>query len=257
VTDMTTLDILKQLILSHNQIVYFGGAGTSTESGIPDFRSKDGLYNQPTPYSGYSPEYLLSSSCLEDHPDVFFSFLRSKMDSRPYQPNKAHYALAELEKRGRLSAVITQNIDGLHQRAGSQRVIELHGNTRDCHCEFCGKKYPDYYPFLSSDQVPLCRDCLSLKRRAAVRPDVVLYGEMLPEKAWRDAVRYLREADLLIIGGTSGTVYPAAGLVEEYRGEDLVIINRDQTTFESASIRTESHTWVIRESIGETLASVI
>jgi len=255
---VTAIDTLRQLIQTHSSIVYFGGAGTSTESGIPDFRSKDGLYNQPTPYSGYSPEYLLSDSCLEDHPDIFFAFLRGKMDTRSYLPNKAHFALAELERRGKLSAVVTQNIDGLHQKAGSKTVIELHGNIRDCHCESCGKQYPDYYPFLSQDNIPICEDCRRKNRpHPVVRPDVTLYGESLPEKAWRDAIRYIRAADLLIIGGTSGTVYPAAGLVEEYCGTDLVIINRDQTTFENSHLQKSHRMLIIRESIGETLSNAI
>lgn len=212
---------LKDFIDSSDNIVFFGGAGVSTESGVPDFRSADGLYNQhDVHFEGYRPEYLLSHDCLEYEPKVFYEFYRQKMDTRNILPNSAHRFLAELEKSGKLRAVITQNIDGLHQKAGSEKVYEIHGTTQRNYCQRCGKKYPADYIFESSEAVPHC-DC-----GGTVRCDVTLYGEMLPAKAVECAVRAIESADLLIIGGTSLTVYPAAGFVNYFHGKHRVIINK-------------------------------
>lgn len=214
---------LFQLINESENIVFFGGAGVSTESGIPDFRSKDGLYNQhDVQFEDYSPEYLLSADCLYHHPKVFFEFYRQKMDTRHIRPNITHYFLAKLEQSGKLSTVITQNIDGLHQAAGSQNVIELHGATTRNYCVNCGKRFPSDYIFSSSDAIPRCTECGHM-----VRPDVTLYGEQLPPNAYEKAVSAIRAADMFMIAGTSLKVYPAAGLVWEFHGRHLVVVNRE------------------------------
>ena len=206
--------------------VFFGGAGVSTESGVPDFRSKDGLYNQKdVRFDAYPPEYLLSHDCLVNEPKVFFEFYRQKMDARNVHPNAAHKALARWEREGKLSAVVTQNIDGLHQKAGSRRVYEIHGTTLRNYCMRCGKPFPSDYLFDSPDPVPHCT-CGGI-----VRSDVTLYGESLPEEAVEGAVRAISEADLLIIGGTSLTVYPAASFVRYFSGDHLVIVNKDPLSF--------------------------
>ena len=213
---------LKDMIADSQSIVFFGGAGVSTESGIPDFRSKDGLYNQrDIQFEKYSPEYLLSHSCLVDNPKVFYEFYRQKLDVRGIEPNITHIKLAEMEKAGKLTAVITQNIDGLHQKAGSQKVLEIHGTTMKNYCSKCGKIFPADYIFKSQGDYPVC-SCGGM-----VRPDVTLYEEMLPEDAWAGSMRVLNNADMLIIAGTSMTVYPAASLVTYFRGKYLVVINRD------------------------------
>lgn len=216
------IGILAEYIHESENIVFFGGAGVSTESGVPDFRSKDGLYNRPNVgFEGYTPEYLLSHACLVNHPEVFFEFYRQKMDMRTVKPNAAHFFLAELERKGKLKAVVTQNIDGLHQRAGSQNVFEIHGTTRRNYCSRCGKPYPGDYIFTSGESVPHCT-CGGI-----VRCDVTLYGESLPEAAVEGAIHAIREADMLIIGGTSLTVYPAASYVRYFCGKHLAVINRD------------------------------
>jgi len=217
---------LQDWIDSSQRIVFFGGAGVSTESGVPDFRSKDGLYNQhDVRFDAYSPEYLLSHDCLVDEPEVFFEFYRQKLDARDVEPNTAHRYLAELEKRGKLKAVVTQNIDGLHQKAGSRTVYEIHGTTRRNYCMRCGKAYPADAIFTSPDPVPRC-EC-----GGVIRCDVTLYGESLPEREVDGALAAIASADLLIIGGTSLTVYPAASFVRFFRGKHRVIINKEHLPF--------------------------
>ena len=231
---------LRRMIRESDNIVFFGGAGVSTESGIPDFRSKDGLYNQQY---AYPPEMILSHSFYESKPEEFFRFYRAKLLAPDAKPNAAHYKLAELERRGKLKAVVTQNIDGLHQDAGSRRVLELHGSVRRNYCESCGKFY-DMDFMLRSEGVPRCT-C-----GGRVKPDVVLYEEGLDPKTLNDAVRCIAGADLLIIGGTSLNVYPAAGLINYYRGHKLVLVNK------SAVAADVGADLVIRDPIGETLAQI-
>ena len=238
---------LTELIKNSKRTVFFGGAGVSTESGIPDFRSKDGLYNvRDVQFEQYEPEYLLSIDCLESEPKVFFEYYRQKLDTHNIQPNRAHYKLAELEKAGLLAGIITQNIDGLHQRAGSVNVAEVHGSTLRNYCSRCGKKFPADYIFKSTGDYPVCDACGGM-----VRPDVTLYGEMLPEDEIAKADSYIRGAELLIVGGTSLTVWPAAGYVSRFRGGHLVIINRDATAYDSYA------DLVFHESIGEVLGSIV
>ncbi len=217
-----TIATLQQWIDRVENIVFFGGAGVSTESGVPDFRSKDGLYNQKdVQFERYTPEYLLSHTCLVREPAVFFAFYRQKMDARRVQPNAAHRYLAALEAAGKLAGVITQNIDGLHQKAGSRRVYEIHGTTARNYCMACGKPFAADYLFTSPDPVPRCA-C-----GGVVRCDVTLYEEALPEAAVQGALAAMRRADLLIIGGTSLTVYPAASFISYFTGSRRVVINRD------------------------------
>lgn len=212
----------KEFIEESHAIVFFGGAGVSTESGIPDFRSKDGLYNQKdVQFEKYSPEYLLSHSCLVDHPKVFFEYYRQKMDTRDIEPNITHKVLAKWEEQGKLKAIVTQNIDGLHQKAGSKRVYELHGTTQQNFCSRCRKEYPSDYLFESKEAVPKC-PCGGI-----IRPYVTLYEEALPEDAVSGAIRAITEADMLIIGGTSLRVYPAASYVRYFKGKHLVVINKE------------------------------
>lgn len=211
-----------QMIESSRKVVFFGGAGVSTESGVPDFRSKDGLYNQhDVRFDAYSPEYLLSHSCLRDHPNVFFEFYRQKMDARHVSPNAAHYFLAALERAGKLYAIVTQNIDGLHQKAGSKNVYEIHGTTMDNYCVRCGKHYPADFIYESGEAVPHC-DCGGI-----IRCNVTLYEEGLPERAVSGAVMSIQHADMLIIGGTSLSVYPAASFIQYFGGYKLAVINRE------------------------------
>ena len=214
---------LNEIIDGSDNIVFFGGAGVSTESGVPDFRSKDGLYNnRGVEFEKYPPEYLLSHSCLVNEPKVFFEFYRQKMDARNVMPNAAHIFLAELEKRGKLKAVITQNIDGLHQKAGSKTVYEIHGTTMKNYCVKCGKTYSENFIFDSPDTIPVCPVCGGM-----VRCDVTLYEESLPERAVENAINAIINAEVLIIGGTSLTVYPAASFIRYFRGKHLVVINKD------------------------------
>ncbi len=234
-------EILKQWIDKCDNIVFFGGAGVSTESGVPDFRSKDGLYNQhDVRFDRYRPEYLLSHSCLVDEPKVYFEFHRQKMDSRNIEPNFAHKYLAELEKQGKLKAVVTQNIDGLHQKAGSQKVYEIHGSALRNYCSKCGKTYPEDYIFNSAEDVPRC-EC-----GGVIRPDITLYEECLPDDAVSHAVDAIAKAQMLIIGGTSLTVYPAASYINYFRGRYLVVINRDRLDIG----RFGAETLMIEDSIG-------
>ena len=210
---------LKELIDGSDNIVFFGGAGVSTESGIPDFRSVDGLYNQTF---RYPPETILSHTFYEKHTEEFYQFYRAKMLAPDAQPNAAHYKLAQWEREGRLKAVITQNIDGLHQKAGNREVLELHGSVLRNYCTRCGK-FHDLDFILRTTGVPRC-EC-----GGVVKPDVVLYEESLNEDVMARAIHYIRQADVLLIGGTSLVVYPAAGLVQYYRGSKLAVVNKGAT----------------------------
>ena len=217
--------------------VFFGGAGVSTESGIPDFRSENGIYKALEKY-GRSPEMLLSRTFFDLRPDVFYKYYRENLLITDVQPNPAHLALARLEERGKLRAVITQNIDGLHQKAGSRKVLELHGSIWRNYCMKCGKKY-DISAIQQSEGIPRC-ECGGI-----IRPAVVLYEENLPMGVFEEAEREVWKSTLLIIGGTSLAVYPAAGLVRSFSGAHLVLINRSETPYDSMA------DLVIREPIGE------
>ena len=214
---MDKIEQLQQMIAASDNIVFFGGAGVSTESGIPDFRSVDGLYHEQYKYP---PETMLSHTFYRGHTAEFFDFYKKKMIFPAAKPNQAHLKLAELEKAGKLKAVVTQNIDGLHQLAGSKRVLELHGSVKRNYCEQCRKFYDDSF-ILGSAGIPAC-EC-----GGTVKPDVVLYEEGLDRDTMQQAVMYISRADMLIVGGTSLVVYPAAGMVDYYRGSKLVLINRD------------------------------
>lgn len=219
---MNKIEKLQKIIDESNNIVFFGGAGVSTASGIKDFRGKNGLYKEKY---DYNPEYLLSISCFYNEPNLFFDFYKSKMNSLDVKPNIVHKYLADLEGRGKLKAIITQNIDGLHQKAGSKNVLEIHGTTYSNHCTDCNKKYSAEFVFNHED-IPIC-ECGGL-----IKPDVVLYGEMLPD-SYNEALNYIYKADTLIVAGTSLTVQPASGLVKLFRGKNLVIINNDRTSYDS------------------------
>ena len=213
---------LKEYIKESKKIVFFGGAGVSTESGIPDFRSKDGLYNQhDVQFDKYEPEYLLSRECLYNNPKVFYEFYRQKMDTRNIEPNITHKVLAKMEQIGKLEAIVTQNIDGLHQKAGSKNVFEIHGTTRRNYCSKCKMEYHPDFIFNTKDAIPKC-EC-----RGLIRPDVTLYGENLPTKAVDNSLSAISHADMLIIGGTSLQVYPAANFISYFTGKHLVVINKE------------------------------
>jgi len=231
---------LAEMVKEAKRVVFFGGAGVSTESGIPDFRGAEGLYVRDNPIQ---PETILSHTFFMRHPDLFYSFYRDKILAPDAKPNAAHTALAELEKRGKVDCVVTQNIDGLHQKAGSKCVLELHGTTLKNHCLSCGKTYPLAY-ILETAGVPLC-GC-----GGVVRPDVVLYEEPLDEAVTREAVRRIQAADLLIVGGTSLQVYPAAAYVRLCPGR-LVIVNRDETPYDAHA------DLVIRDRIGGVFKSLM
>ena len=231
---------LKELIDGSDNIVFFGGAGVSTESGIPDFRSVDGLYHQTFKYP---PETILSHTFYETHTEEFYQFYRAKMLAPDARPNAAHYKLAQWEQEGRLKAVITQNIDGLHQKAGSREVLELHGSVLRNYCTRCGKFY-DLDFILRTTGVPRC-EC-----GGVVKPHLVLYEETLYENVMAQAIRYIRQADVLLIGGTSLVVYPAAGLVQYYRGSKLAVVNKGVT---GAALRAAV---TVDGSIGQTLAQL-
>ncbi|MCI2056755.1 MAG: NAD-dependent protein deacylase [Oscillibacter sp.] len=235
-----TIAKLKELVDGSDNIVFFGGAGVSTESGISDFRSTGGLYHQEWQYP---PETILSHTFYESNPEEFFRFYRAKLLAPDAKPNAAHQKLAELEKAGKLKAILTQNIDGLHQAAGSREVLELHGSVHRNYCERCHKFY-SMDEILYSEGVPTC-SC-----GGRIKPDVVLYEEGLDGTLLDRAVRYLAEADMLIIGGTSLNVYPAAGLINYYSGHKLVLINRD------AVARDLDADLVITDPIGETLSQI-
>ncbi|WP_442603601.1 NAD-dependent protein deacylase [Paenibacillus sp. KN14-4R] len=214
---------LQQIIKQSRNIVFFGGAGTSTESGIPDFRSADGLYNTNTGHN-YAPEEILSHDFFVSQTEQFYEFYKGKMLHPAAQPNPAHQALFELEKRGQLKAIITQNIDGLHQLAGSTNVLELHGTVHQNYCMDCRAFYPLAYVANSSQSVPTCTQCGGI-----VKPDVVLYQESLDMELLQNAASYIQQADVLIVAGTSLTVQPAAGLVRYYNGDKFILINKSST----------------------------
>lgn len=240
---MKSLNEIKKIVAEAENIVFFGGAGVSTDSGIPDFRGNGGLYTS-IDESFDEPEVILRGEYLLRHPDAFYRYYRSKMLYPYAEPNAAHLALANLEKRGKLSALITQNIDGLHQAAGSEKVIELHGSVHRNYCVRCGKKYSLDY-ILDSVDVPRCDACGAL-----VRPDVIMYGESLDNEAFSRAQDAIYEADVLIVGGTSLTVNPAASLVADYEGEHLIIINASPTPYD------EYAEYVIRESLSTVLPEI-
>ena len=235
---MNDIETLRHWVEASENIVFFGGAGVSTESGIPDFRSQDGLYHQ---HYDLPPETILSHDYFMSHTQEFYRFYRDKMLCLDVQPNAAHLALAKLERLGKLKAVVTQNIDGLHQKAGSQRVYELHGSVYRNYCMSCGASYP-VEEIAAWEGIPRCPHCGGI-----IKPDVVLYQEGLDQRTIRGAVEAIANADLLIVGGTSLVVYPAAGLLEYFRCRHLVLINRDATSYDQRA------DLVIRQSIGGVL----
>lgn len=232
---------LQEIIDDSNKIVFFGGAGVSTESGIPDFRSVDGLYNQKY---DYPPEEILSHTFFWEHKDYFYKFYRDKMLCLEAKPNDAHIKLAELEKCGKLKAVVTQNIDGLHQKAGSKNVYELHGSVLRNYCTSCGKFYSAEY-ILNSKDVPVCSDC-----GGVVKPDVVLYEEGLNNETINGTVNAIMNADCLIVAGTSLAVYPAASFINYFSGKHFVLINREATPADSKA------ELVIHDSVGKVLSKI-
>ena len=238
---MNALETLKTWVDEARAIVFFGGAGVSTESGIPDFRSVDGLYHQKF---DYPPEEILSDSFFVRNPEYFYRFYREKMLPLDARPNPAHETLARWEREGKLLAVVTQNIDGLHQKAGSRKVYELHGSVHRNYCTKCGKAFAPEY-IRDHAPLPLCDKCGGL-----IKPDVVLYEESLDEKCITGAVDAISRADLLIVGGTSLTVYPAAGLIRYYRGSRLVLINRDATSYDDEA------DLVLRDPIGQVFSQL-
>ena len=242
---MIDINEIKKIIENAESIVFFGGAGVSTESGIPDFRGSGGLYNENGQEEGADPSEILSARCIHTRPDLFYSYYRRKILYPDARPNGAHLALARLEKRGKLSAVITQNIDGLHQAAGSRRVIELHGSTLKNYCVSCGREYGLDY-ILETEGVPACGECGYM-----VRPDVVMYGESLPTAAFYEAEEAIATSDVLIVGGTSLTVQPAASLIECFAGEHLIIINKSPTPYDGYA------EYIIRDSIADVLAALV
>jgi len=235
---------LSEIIKGSNNIVFFGGAGMSTESGIADFRSENGLYRTSSGFN-YPPETMLSHSFFVSHTSEFFKYYREKMIYKDAKPNPGHYALAHLEKIGKLKAVITQNIDGLHQLAGSKNVFELHGSVHRNYCTGCRKFY-DLDFIITSEDIPVCPQCNSI-----VKPDVVLYEEALDDSIVNGAIAAINQADILIVGGTSLVVYPAAGLINYFKGSKLILINKSTTPYDSkADI-------VIHDSVGKLLGAVI
>ena len=237
---MNEIQRLKEMIAESNNIVFFGGAGVSTESGIPDFRSVDGLYHQKYKYP---PEQIISHSFYRRNPEEFYEFYKDKMIVTDAKPNAAHLRLAELEKEGKLRAVITQNIDGLHQMAGSKEVLELHGSIHRNYCEQCHKFY-DLETIVRSEGVPKCQ-C-----GGTIKPDVVLYEEGLDTDTIQKAIYYIRQAEVLIIGGTSLVVYPAAGMIDYFQGKHLVVINKSPTP------RDRQADLLIQDSIGKVFSQI-
>ena len=238
---MSEIETLQKWINESSRIVFFGGAGVSTESGVPDFRSVDGLYNQKY---DYPPEEILSHTFYRRKPEEFYRFYRDKMIYTDALPNKAHLKLAELEEKGKLTAVVTQNIDGLHQAAGSKKVYELHGSVLRNYCENCGKFFDINY-IIESDGVPKCDKC-----NGPIKPDVVLYEEGLDSNTMNGALNAISNADMLIIGGTSLNVYTAAGLIDYYRGNRLVLINMSKTPMDYKA------DLVIYDKIGKVLSQI-
>lgn len=237
---MEKIEQFKQLVNESNNIVFFGGAGVSTESGIPDFRSKDGLYNQQY---DYPPEEILSHTFFMQNTEEFYKFYKAKMNSLKYQPNITHIKLAELENKGKLKAVVTQNIDGLHQKAGSKTVYELHGSVLRNYCMDCNKFYDADYVF-NSKGIPKCT-C-----GGTIKPDVVLYEEGLNDDIIKNAIFAIQDADLLIVAGTSLTVQPASSLINYFRGRNLVLINRDATQYDYKA------DLVINEGLGKVFSEI-
>lgn len=240
---MNKIEKLQEIIDDSDNIVFFGGAGVSTESGIPDFRSESGIFKSLEKY-GDTPERLVSHSYYLEHTDKFFSYYKDCLIFPEAEPNPAHYTLARLEKEGKLKAIITQNIDGLHQKAGSKNVLELHGSVYRNYCEICKKEY-DLNFILESEGIPHCT-CGGI-----IKPDVILYEEALDINILNKSVEYIMSADTLIVGRTSLVVYPAAGLINYFKGKNLVLINKSQTDYDNLA------TLVINEAIGETLAKII
>lgn len=238
---MDKIQKLQSIIDNSENIVFFGGAGVSTESGIPDFRSVDGLYNQKY---DYPPEEILSHTFFMRNPGEFYRFYKDKMLELDIEPNAAHKKLAELERAGKLKAVVTQNIDGLHQKAGSKIVYELHGTVHKNYCMKCGKFFDARY-VKAAEKIPFCDECSGI-----IKPDVVLYEEGLDDSTVRGAVNAIANADVLIIAGTSLTVYPAAGMVRYFSGSNLVLINRDPTPMDSAA------DLVLHEKVGEIMSGI-
>lgn len=239
---MNKIEKLQEIIDDSDNIVFFGGAGVSTESGIPDFRSESGIFKSLKKYDD-TPERLVSHSYYLEHTDKFFSYYKDCLIFPEAEPNPAHYTLARLEKEGKLKAIITQNIDGLHQKAGSKNVLELHGSVYRNYCEICKKEY-DLNFILESEGIPHCT-CGGI-----IKPDVILYEEALDMNILNKSVEYIMSADTLIVGGTSLVVYPAAGLINYFNGKNLVLINKSQTDYDNLA------TLVINEAIGETLAKI-
>ncbi len=234
------IQILNNLIKNSKKIVFFGGAGVSTESGIPDFRSKDGIYNQKY---DYPPEEILSHNFFMNNPKAFYKFYKDKLNSLNSQPNITHYKLAQLENKGKVTAIVTQNIDGLHQKAGSKNVLELHGSILNNYCLKCHKYYDANYIFSSKD-IPIC-GCGGM-----IKPDVVLYGEPLPEDIWQEAIKKIEEADLLIVGGTSLSVYPAALLISYFKNKNIVLINRSKTNYDNKA------SLIINDNLGNVFSQI-
>ena len=237
---MNKIEQLQKIISASDNIVFFGGAGVSTESGIPDFRSVDGLYHEQYKYP---PETILSHTFYRRHTDEFFDFYKKKMICPEAKPNKAHFKLAELEQAGKLKAVVTQNIDGLHQLAGSKMVLELHGSVKRNYCMRCKQFYDDLF-ILNSTGIPTC-SC-----GGVVKPDVVLYEEGLDNGTMQQTAQFISNADVLIVGGTSLVVYPAAGMIDYFRGSSLVLINR------AATAADRKARLLIQDSIGEVLGQI-
>ena len=235
---------LKNIISNSNNIVFFGGAGVSTESGIPDFRSENGIYKAIENY-GDLPETILSHSYFITNPNGFYKYYKENMIHSSVKPNYAHLAIAKLEKQEKIKAVITQNIDGLHQKAGSKNVLELHGSIMRNSCISCGNNY-DLDFIINSKEIPICNNC-----RGIVKPDVVLYQEPLDNNIMAKATEYIANSDVLIIGGTSLVVYPAAGLIQNFNGENLILINKSETSYDDYA------NLVINEAIGEVFKEVM
>ena len=233
-----------KIVQESNNIVFFGGAGVSTESGIPDFRSKDGLYNQKY---DYPPETILSHSFFVSNPEEFFKFYRDKMNSLNVEPNITHIKLAELEEEGKLKAIVTQNIDGLHQKAGSKNVLELHGSILRNRCVECGRTHTAEYVFNETTGIPRCQ---RKRCEGIVKPEVVLYEEMLDEEVITKAVDAIANCETLIVAGTSLTVYPASGLINYFRGKNLILINKDSTSYDSKA------NLVINDSLGKVFSEI-
>ena len=241
---MSKISKLKEIIDNSNNIVFFGGAGVSTESGIPDFRSENGIYNAIENY-GNPPETILSHSYFLKNTSDFYKYYKENMIHVSAKPNDAHLAIGELEKQGKIKAVITQNIDGLHQKAGSKNVLELHGSIMRNNCMDCGNSY-DLDFIIESKEIPICDSCGGI-----VKPDVVLYQEPLDSNTMMKAVEYIAKSEVLIIGGTSLVVYPAAGLINDFKGENLILINKSETAYDNYA------NLVINEAIGEVFKEIM